>query len=76
MEIENLSKITYFYVFSSLYIFFKKHFLSTGEIKIAVISITIWLTFLLYSKIFQLYIELTGLALREVQYMITSNFPT
>ena len=26
-----------FYVFSSLYIFFKKHFLSTGEIKIAVI---------------------------------------
>ena len=38
MEIENLSKIMYFmYVFSSLYIFFKKHFLSTGEIKIAVI---------------------------------------
>ena len=24
----------------------------------------------------QLYIELTGLALREVQYVITSNFPT
>ena len=37
MEIENLSKIMYFYIFSSLYIFFKKHFLSTGEIKIAVI---------------------------------------
>ena len=26
-----------FYIFSSLYIFFKKHFLSTGEIKITVI---------------------------------------
>ena len=37
MEIENLSKIMYFMYFSSLYIFFKKHFLSTGEIKIAVI---------------------------------------
>ena len=36
MEIENLSNIMYF-VFSSLYIFFKKHFLSTGEIKTAVI---------------------------------------
>ena len=37
MEIENLSKNYVFYVFSSLHIFFKKHFLSTGEIKIAVI---------------------------------------
>ena len=42
MEIENLSKNMYFMyflhcIFSSLYIFFKKHFLSTGEIKIAVI---------------------------------------
>ena len=36
---------------------------------------TIWLTFVLYSNIFfQFYIELTGL--REVQYVITSNFPT
>ena len=37
IEIEKLSKIMYFIYFSSLYIFFKKHFLSTGEIKIAVI---------------------------------------
>ena len=37
MEIENLSKIMYFMYFFSFYIFFKKHFLSTGEIKIAVI---------------------------------------
>ena len=34
------------------------------------------MTFVLYSNIFHLYIELTGLAEREVQYVITSNFPT
>ena len=38
MEIENLSQIMYFMYFLHCIFFFKKHFLSTGEIKIAVIT--------------------------------------
>ena len=76
MEIENLSKIMYFMYF--LYCIFssKSIFSVLVKLRSQLLSITIWLTFVLYSNIFQLYIELKGLALREVQYVITSNFPT
>ena len=36
-QVSDLGPLWPSYVFSSLFIFFKKHFLSTGEIKIAVI---------------------------------------
>ena len=45
-------------IFSSLYIFFNKHFLSNGEIKIARNYQLLFLPYILYSNIFQLYIEL------------------
>ena len=46
-------------IFSSLYIFFNKHFLSTGEIRIARNYQLLFLPYILYSNIFQLYFELT-----------------
>ena len=76
MEIENLSKIMYFMYFLHCIFSSKSIFSVLVKLRQQYLSITIWLTFVLYSNIFQLYIELTGLALREVQYVITSNFPT
>ena len=73
MEIENLSKIMFFMYFLRCIFSSKSIFSVLVKLRL---SITIWLTFVLYSNIFQLYIEFTGLALREVQYVITSNFPT
>ena len=46
-------------MFSSLYIFFTKHFLSIGGIKRARNYQLLFLPYILYSDIFQLYIELT-----------------
>ena len=60
----------YFMYFFIVY-FLQKAFSQYCEIKIAVIINYYLVDFPLYSKIIQLYIEF-----REVQYVITSNFPT